>query len=165
MFVAQCVWWLVSTIGLEQGLINHIDTLQGREDITAQTIVPIEHQEVLRQVQLAQAVHPDRVAQISNQRSVSAAPRDLTEDQRLDRILESAERGIQASFRDSSVTRQNRVNPLPSTKTQLKKARKAKHLLEARNKQEADRWKRLRETRIPVLERLTKEDNVLIPGT
>jgi hypothetical protein len=86
---------------------------------------------------------------------VSAVPRDLTEDQRVDRILESAERVIQASFRDKSVTRRNRVNPLPSTKTQLKKARK---------KQEADRRKRLRETRIQVHERLTKEDNVLIPG-
>jgi hypothetical protein len=103
--VAQCVWWLASTIRLEQVLINHIDNLQGQEDITAQSIVPIEHQEVLRQDHLAQTVHPDRVAQLSNQRSVSAVPRDLTEDQRLDRILESAERVIQASCRDSSVTR------------------------------------------------------------
>jgi hypothetical protein len=156
---------LASFIELKQGLINHIENRQGREDITAETIVPTEHQEVLRQDQLPQTVHPDRVAQISNQRSVSAVPRDLIDDQRLDRILESAERVIQASFRDKSVTRQNRVNPLPSTKTRLKKARKAKRLLDARNKQEADRRKRLRESRIQVLERLTKECNVLIPGT
>jgi len=146
-------------------LINHIDNLQGREDNTAQTIVPIEHQEVLRQDQLAQTVYPDRVARISNQRSVSAVSRDLTEDQSVDRILESAERVIQASFRDNSVTRPNPVNPLSSTKTQLKKARKVQRLLEGRNKQEADRQKRLCEIRIQVLERLTKEDNVLIPGT
>jgi hypothetical protein len=156
---------LASIIELEQGLINHIDNLQGREVITAQTIVPTEHQEVLRQHPLAQTVHTDRVAQLSTPRSVSAVRRDLTEDQRLNRIVEISERVIQASFRDKSVTRQNRVNPLPSMKTQLKKARKAKRLLEARNKQEADRWKRLRETMIQVLERLTKEDNILIPGT
>jgi hypothetical protein len=107
VFVAQCVWRLASIIGLEQGLINHIDNFQGREVITAQTIVPTEHQQVLRQDQLAQTVHPDRVAQISNQRSMSAVPRDLTEDQLLDRILESAEQVIQESFRDKSVTRQN----------------------------------------------------------
>jgi hypothetical protein len=165
IFVAQFVWWLASIIGLEQGLINHINNLQGREDITAQTIVPTEHHEVLRQDPLAQTFHPDRVAQISNQRSVSAVPRDLTEDQPLDRILESAERVIKASFRDNSVTLPNRVNPLPSTKTQLMQGRKAKRLREARNKHEADLRKRLRETRIQVLERLTKEDNVLIPGT
>jgi transcription elongation GreA/GreB family factor len=50
-------------------------------------------------------------------------------------------------------------------KTQLKKARKAKRLLEARNMQEADRRKRFCETRIQVLEQLTKEDKVLIPGS
>jgi hypothetical protein len=30
VFVAQCVWWLVSIIGLEQGLIIPIDKLLGR---------------------------------------------------------------------------------------------------------------------------------------
>jgi hypothetical protein len=31
IFVAQCVWWLASIIVLEQGLINHIDNLNGQE--------------------------------------------------------------------------------------------------------------------------------------
>lgn len=30
LFVAQCVWWLSAIIGLQQGLIIHIDTLQSR---------------------------------------------------------------------------------------------------------------------------------------
>jgi hypothetical protein len=30
VFVAHCVWWLASVIGLEQGLIVHIDNLQER---------------------------------------------------------------------------------------------------------------------------------------
>jgi len=33
VFVAQCVWWLVSIIGLEQGLVNYIDTIQSRQEI------------------------------------------------------------------------------------------------------------------------------------
>jgi hypothetical protein len=30
IFVAQCVWWLASIIGLEQGLINYVDNIQSR---------------------------------------------------------------------------------------------------------------------------------------
>jgi hypothetical protein len=36
VFVAQCVWWLVSIIGLEQGLINHIGNLHGRTIISTE---------------------------------------------------------------------------------------------------------------------------------
>jgi 3-mercaptopyruvate sulfurtransferase SseA len=32
IFVAQCVWWLVSIIGLEQGLIHYIDNLQSQKE-------------------------------------------------------------------------------------------------------------------------------------
>jgi 3-mercaptopyruvate sulfurtransferase SseA len=34
IFVAQCVWWLLSIIGLEQGLINYIYNLKQGSDIT-----------------------------------------------------------------------------------------------------------------------------------
>jgi len=27
IFIARCVWWIASTIGLESGLIKHIDSL------------------------------------------------------------------------------------------------------------------------------------------
>jgi hypothetical protein len=30
IFTAQCVWWLVSIIGLEQGLVRYIDNLHER---------------------------------------------------------------------------------------------------------------------------------------
>jgi len=33
IFVAQCVWWLASIIGLDKGLIVHIDNLQERSNI------------------------------------------------------------------------------------------------------------------------------------
>jgi hypothetical protein len=51
----------------------------------------------------------------------------------------------------------NRVNLLPSTKNQLKKARKAKRLQEARDKLETDRQKRLRSIRAQVMQRLSED--------
>jgi hypothetical protein len=42
-FVAQCVWWLVLIIRLEQGLINHIENLHGRTVISTE-----QHSEVVR---------------------------------------------------------------------------------------------------------------------
>jgi hypothetical protein len=34
VFVAQCVWWLVSALGLEVGLISYIDNFHTRVEIT-----------------------------------------------------------------------------------------------------------------------------------
>jgi hypothetical protein len=31
IFLAQCVWWLASIIGLEQGVVTHIDNLKRQE--------------------------------------------------------------------------------------------------------------------------------------
>jgi hypothetical protein len=167
IFVAQCVWWLSSIIGLEQELINHIDNLQPRRDS-----VPASEEELSRlrnprddkrtpqpiPLQDSSAgIHPDRIPQIEVPRGVSTVPRDLTEDQRLDRILQSAERVIQDSFRTRTIAQQGRVNPLPTTRTQLKKARKVKRLQEANRKQEAERSQRLREIRATVIQNLSKD--------
>jgi hypothetical protein len=136
IFVAHCVWWLASIIGLETELVNRIDNLQQQEDFLEQARVSQQRQEIPEEDQSSQQVHPDRVEQISVNRSVSAVPRDLTEDQRLDRILEEAEEVIQNSLRDRDTVSRNRVNPLPSTKTQLRKARKVKRRQEAKSKAE-----------------------------
>jgi hypothetical protein len=157
IFVAQCVWWLVSIIGLETGLVNHIDNLRKREDVLKQARVSEKRRDVPKQDQSSQQVHPDRVAQISVDRSVSAVPRDLTEDQRLNRILEEAEEVIQNSLRDRDAVSQNRVNPLPTTKIQLKKARKVKRLQEAKNKEETLRSQRLQEVRSEIINHLSRQ--------
>jgi hypothetical protein len=102
IFLAQCVWWIASVIGLEPGLKIHIDNLASRK--------PTE------QDQLPQQIVPGTVRQNSGKRSVSAVPRDLTEAQHLDLIFESAEQVIQESFTDRSLVQGNRVNPLPMTK-------------------------------------------------
>jgi hypothetical protein len=35
IFVAQCIWWLASIIGLEQGLTIYIDHLRARAEIVS----------------------------------------------------------------------------------------------------------------------------------
>jgi hypothetical protein len=142
IFVAQCVWWLASIIGLEQGLIAHIDNIQKRESLTT----PRNN---------LGNIHPDRTQQI--EKAISPVPRDLTEDQRLDRVLDSAERCLAESDRIRITAQRNRVNPLPQTKTQLTKARKIKRLQEEKKKEEIERGLRLREIRTEVVQYLSKE--------
>jgi hypothetical protein len=74
IFVAQCVWRLASIIGLEQGLIIHIDNLNSR----VETTVPSKSSPV----NLATtSVKP--FENLRSERAVSDMPRDLQEDQRI----------------------------------------------------------------------------------
>jgi hypothetical protein len=149
IFVAQCVWWLAAIIGLEEGLISHIDNLQLQENKQTPQPEPL--------LDSLAGIHSDRISQVEFLRGVSTVPRDLTEDQGLDRILESAERVIQDSFRDRVIVQKRRVNPLPTNKTPLKKARKIKRLEEENRKWESERSQRLREIRATVIRNLRKE--------
>jgi hypothetical protein len=144
IFVAQCIWWLVSIIGLEQGLIIHLDNLREKKHLS-----PIDNR--------LELVHPDRITRILPETAVSPTPRDLTEDSRLDRILASAERTVQESIRDYAIVRQGRLNPLPTTKRQLKKARNLKRLQGEERKQEAKGNQRLRKVRATVIRNFSKE--------
>jgi len=103
IFVAQCVWWLASIIGLELGLISFIDDLYNPITNNSEAIGRIVSPETESLIQ----VHPSRVNQILKARKVSPIPRDLTEDQRLP-------------------ISKGRVQPLPVTRKQLKQARKLK---------------------------------------
>jgi hypothetical protein len=108
LFVANCVWWIAGVIGLEEGLINHIDNL----------------------------VAQDR---IHDHRAVSAIPRDIAREvspglQFADYIPDPLRR-----------TRKGRINPIPQTKRQLKKARKDKQFRERKK------------LRAPVIANLCKE--------
>jgi len=115
IFVAQCVWWLASIIGLESGLMNYIDNIQKREEVLRQAPLNEEGQAIPDQAPPLQQDHSDRVSRTSRDRSVSATPRDLTEDQRLDNILVSAEEAVQESFRDR--TNYKREKTLKGTRT------------------------------------------------
>jgi hypothetical protein len=144
LFVANCVWWLASIIGLEQGLINHIDNL--RKNKSPATVA-----------ESSGTVHPDRIHHILSERAVSPTPRDLAEDQRLDQVLEEAEKCLETSDSIRSTWQRSRINPLPRTRNQLKKARKVKHLQEEKKKSEVERNKRLKEIRATVIKNLSKE--------
>jgi hypothetical protein len=79
IFVAQCVWWLASIIGLEQGLIIYIDNLHSRvkvlvnpEEPQAKPTPPPEESSLERQ---------DHVLSIG--RTVSPVPREIQEHPRL----------------------------------------------------------------------------------
>jgi len=92
IFVAQCVWWLVSIIGLVQGLVSHIDHLSKRPEMRTEE-------------------NPQSVTGANDitehKRIVSPMPRDIQEDPRLgsDRNLIHLERVTQVenTFPDSSV--------------------------------------------------------------
>jgi hypothetical protein len=192
IFVAQCIWWLASVIGLEQGLIDYIDNLPQQEDSVPasgkessisrnsredkrtpqsehlQDSLAGIHPERIHQIEVPRGqsvhlqdssagIHPDRVHQVEIPRGVSSQPRDLTEDQRLDIILEEADAVIQDSLKARLTYQKGRVNPTPQSRTQLKKARKIKRLQEAKGKEEADRRERLQELRARIIRNLSKE--------
>jgi hypothetical protein len=142
--VANCVWWLASVIGLKQGLINHIDNLR-----------KIESPATL--AESSGTVHPDRIHQILSERAVSSTPRDLTEDQRLDSVLEEAEKCFETSKSIRSTRQQSRINPLPQTRNQLKKACKVKRLQEEKRNSEVERTKRLEGIRATVIKNLSRK--------
>jgi hypothetical protein len=122
IFIAQCVWWLASTIGLEQGLISYIDNLQLRVQTT---VAP----EATPNKQDTHPVDPSK-GQSDQQRSVSPVPRDIQEDTRKDRILKECEEYLRdsrrlrdiASLKTRGTTSTGRINPTPISKKFLKKA-------------------------------------------
>jgi len=67
--VAQCVWWLASVIGLEQGLITYIDNVQSRIEVG---VIPEE-------------------SEAEDKETVSPDPRDIQEEDRQDKILRECE--------------------------------------------------------------------------
>jgi len=144
IFVAQCIWWLASIIGLEQALVIHIDNLRKRE-----YSAPSE--------KYSDIVHPDRTQQIVSERAVSPIPRDLAEDRRLDQVLGEAEECLATSKDIRSTWQRNRINPLPRTKKQLKRDRKVKCLQEENRKTEIETNKRLQEIRATVIRNLSRD--------
>jgi hypothetical protein len=113
IFVAQCVWWLASIIGLEQGLANFIDNIQSRTDTT---------------------VIPENVPRVD--RTVSPVPRDIQEDQRQDKVLKECEEYLKdsrrlrdiAALKATGKTLTGFINPTAISKKHLRK--KDRHLRE-----------------------------------
>ena len=99
IFVAQCVWWLASIIGLEPGLIIHIDNHRARKSVSLRTtasVVPRE--DIVSQAEdYPSQVHPSRIQNVARERQVSSTPRDLCDDQRVNQLLDSTNQYVEES--------------------------------------------------------------------
>jgi len=81
IFVAQCVWWLASIVGLEQGLIVHIDNLRKRSEISS-----AKREESSGDLAASVSGEERQFPVATNQqaREVSSVPRDIQEESRID---------------------------------------------------------------------------------
>jgi hypothetical protein len=144
LFVANCVWWISEIIGLELGLVAHINNLEERK-----SLVPLGNR--------YEVVQPSKDKRPSTEQEVSSIPMGHMEDQHLDRIIVSHERIIQESVKKRFIGNKGRVNPQPSTRKQRKKANKLKQLQVRKTKQEADHNISLRKLRPTIIRTLNKE--------
>jgi len=107
IFVAQCIWWLVSIIGLEAELIAFIDKSKSRCNVT---VIPEGNPSV--------------------RRTISPIPRDDQEDQRQDKIREVCEEYLRdskrlreiAALKATGKTLSGFINPTAISKRHLDKS-------------------------------------------
>jgi hypothetical protein len=100
IFLAQSIWWISSVIGLQEGLIIHIDNLKVRSDLERESFIrrasPVESNiPTTKETPSNLKIHPDRVKRIqatdsdytdSSVESVSTIESDIH-----DEILENCE--------------------------------------------------------------------------
>jgi hypothetical protein len=124
IFVAQCVWWLASVIGLEQGLVNYIDNIQARWETF---------------------VVPEKTSE--KRKSISPVPRDIQEDTRRDRVLKECEEILRDSKKEREVmnlkvsgrTQTGRVNPTSISKKLLRERDRVSKIVPNERKSKANR--------------------------
>jgi len=125
IFVAQCVWWIASIIRLDQGLINYIDNLQTRIEITVTSEAALDKPDT---------VFKEPVEKQSDKPiSISPVPRVIQEDTRQDQRLKECEEFLSdtrrlrdiATLMSEGNTRTGRINPTPLSKKYLKKKDRA----------------------------------------
>jgi hypothetical protein len=116
IFLAQTVWWISSIIGLQEGLVTHIDNLRERESKNRPRKNPKEE--------------PPRGIQINiSEGSISPIPRDIQEDQRQDRVIKECEEYLKdsrrlrdiAALKATGKTLTGFINPTAISKKRLKK--------------------------------------------
>jgi len=136
IFLAQSIWWISSIIGLQQGLVNYIDTLRVRSEELPQDIKESpENREALSQ-------NKNKISRTNTgqyDREISATPRDIQEDSRsrieLDYIHPDRLSQIQRTnddIRDLDLSRSEsslRPRIIERTKRFIQKSRKDKKAL------------------------------------
>jgi len=115
IFVAQSIWWISSIIGLQQGLVNHIDTLRVQSEVSPQetnqsntrkydkeiSTTPRDIQEASSSRIESDCVHPDRLSQIQRTNNV-IRDHDLSssESSYLPPVIERTKQVFQKSRKD-----------------------------------------------------------------
>jgi hypothetical protein len=112
IFFAQCVWWLASIIGLEQGLVNHIDNLH------QQTIISKERH--LEEVNNPM-VHTASIVRDSTPEGKMEGHQHLVLKECEEYLKESCRLRYIAALNTKGNTRTGRINPTAITKKALRK--------------------------------------------
>jgi hypothetical protein len=101
-FIAQCVWWLASTVALEQELISYIDNLHSRIETTLTSGTT--------QSTLERAIKDK--CELRQDQILEGCEDDLAESRRLRDI---------ATLKSKGKTQTGRINPTPISKKALRK--------------------------------------------
>jgi hypothetical protein len=94
IFLAQCVWWIASVVGLKQRLVSDIDNLNGRVSVIKE-LRTVEGPSELQANGLNKTAIPVEV--ISPGKVVSPVPRNTPESQSQDRYLKECDQFIRES--------------------------------------------------------------------
>jgi hypothetical protein len=114
IFVAHCVWWLVSIIRLEQGLVNHIDNLHGRTVISKERQSKEVESTAVRNASIAR----DSATQQSEKDHQDTILKECEEFLKESRWLRDI-----AALKSKGKTQSARINPTQITKKALRKKR------------------------------------------
>jgi len=141
IFIAQSVWWLVSIIGLMQGLAIHIDNLDIRCGIASRKIeyleknmsnqidtsyrrkrvstIPRDVQGDCRSDSVPGNIHPDRISQTQSMiHDISCSELDDSEPVLLLQIVRNTEQFIQTSRKErNEFHKQKQIDQLSKTRT------------------------------------------------
>jgi hypothetical protein len=125
IFVANCVWWLGSIIGLEDALVDYIHKLHGRTTVRKEhTTKEVSDHEVRITLKLQDSrIQPDK------RKSISPVPRDIQEDLRRDQVLIECEEYLKdsrrlreiAALKATGRTLTGLINPTAISKKHLRK--------------------------------------------
>jgi hypothetical protein len=115
IFVAQCVWWLVSIIGLESGLVNYIDNLRSREV----SPLPRDIQEDPQLSSPKNFSHPDRVDQINTTNpDISYLDLNVSRPRTPSGVVDSAKQFLLKSKKErKAFNRQKKIDQLSRTRS------------------------------------------------
>jgi hypothetical protein len=128
IFVAQCVWWLASIIGLEDALVNHIDTLHGQTTVRKEHTAKEVSDPVIQNTPEIQGTKVLEPKEDHRDKILKECEEYLRDSRRLRRI---------ATLKSKGKTSTGRINPTPiSKKTLSRKDKRQRKPVENLNKLE-----------------------------